>query len=126
MLIVYYSGTSGYTHRFVEKLGLPSTRIPIHKDEQVHVDEPFVLIVPTYAVGRRKVLPQIVQFLNNENNRNHLKGVIGTGNINFGRDYCLSAEVIANKCNVPILYRMELSGFPEDIENVKNILGETL
>ena len=37
------------THRFVEKLGLPATRIPLH--DRIEVDEPYVLVLPTYGGG---------------------------------------------------------------------------
>ena len=38
------------THRFVEKLGLPATRIPLHG--RIEVDTPHVLVLPTYGGGR--------------------------------------------------------------------------
>ena len=124
MIAVYYSGPSEYTHRFMQKVGGRTARIPLHSNESIEVNEPFVLVIPTYGSGNRKVPPQIVQFLNNEDNRKHLKGVIGTGNRNFNAEYCIAANVVAKKCNVPVLYRLELSGLPEDVENVQTILGE--
>lgn len=49
-LIVYFSSRSENTHRFVGKLGLPSSRIPVSpRDGDPTVREPFVLIVPTYS-----------------------------------------------------------------------------
>ncbi|RAF14778.1 class Ib ribonucleoside-diphosphate reductase assembly flavoprotein NrdI, partial [Burkholderia multivorans] len=48
MLVVYYSSSSEYTHRFVGKLDHPSRRLPLlTKDETLLVDEPFVLVTPT-------------------------------------------------------------------------------
>ena len=47
-LVVFFSSVSGNTARFVEKLGLPSRRIPLHSTEEpLIIDEPFVLITPT-------------------------------------------------------------------------------
>ena len=52
-LLVYFSSISGNTARFIEKLGLPARRIPLHStDEPLVVDEPFVLVTPTYGGGR--------------------------------------------------------------------------
>ena len=39
--LVYFSSVSENTHRFVEKLGMPATRIPLHG--RIEVDEPYVL-----------------------------------------------------------------------------------
>ena len=52
MLVVYFSSATRNTERFVEKLDLPSKRIPLHKTEPpLVVDEPYVLICPTYGGG---------------------------------------------------------------------------
>lgn len=120
MLIVYYSGKSENTHRFVNKLGLPSKRIPI--TGECHVTEPYVLIVPSYGGGavRGSVPAQVVKFLNDENNRLNLKAVIGSGNTNFGDMYCYGAKAVSNKCGVPLLYKFELMGTARDVECVKN------
>jgi protein involved in ribonucleotide reduction len=46
--------------------------------------------------------------------------VIAAGNTNFGVDYCLAGKVIATKCQVPVLYRFELLGTPDDVTAVQN------
>ena len=44
MLVVYFSSATENTKRFVEKLGLPSQRIPLRRsDPELTVDEPYVL-----------------------------------------------------------------------------------
>lgn len=101
MLVVYYSSTSEYTHRFVGKLDHPTRRLPLlTKDETLLVDEPFVLVTPTYGAGpnRGAVPKQVIKFLNIESNRRHLVGVIGAGNTNFGAEYCRAAKTVAAKC----------------------------
>ena len=77
MLVVYFSSATENTKRFVEKLGLPSQRIPLRRsDPELTVDEPYVLICPTYGGGAsvsggnsRPVPGQVIRFLNNEGNR---------------------------------------------------------
>ena len=126
--IVYFSSTSENTKRFVDKLDQPAIRIPMLRTEpMVTADSPFVLVTPTYGAGKDSgaVPKQVIQFLNNAGNRTHLVGVIGGGNTNFGRAYCLAADIIAEKCGVPVLYRFEILGTPEDVDNVK-IRLETL
>lgn len=120
--LVYFSSVSGNTHRFIQKLGIPAQRIPLtRKDPELLVTEPYVLVVPTYGGGpETKAVPkQVIKFLNNPHNRSLLRGVIAAGNTNFGEAYGLAGDIIAHKCKVPHLYRVELFGTPEDVENVK-------
>ncbi|URQ60084.1 class Ib ribonucleoside-diphosphate reductase assembly flavoprotein NrdI [Pantoea alhagi] len=120
-MLVYFSSQSENTHRFVTRLGLPSCRIPLDKAQRLQVDRPFILVVPSYGGGsaRGAVPAQVIQFLNDAANRRLLRGVIATGNRNFGAGFCLAGDIIAQKCQVPYLYRFELMGTPDDIANVK-------
>jgi len=123
MLVVYFSSVSENTRRFVEKLDLPNARIPLNKHEEpLIVDEPYVLVCPTYGGGAtmthqnsRPVPSQVIRFLNNEHNRGLIRAVVAGGNSNFGRDFGMAGEVIARKCSVPYVYRFELMGNPEDV-----------
>jgi protein involved in ribonucleotide reduction len=122
MEIVYFSNYSGNTKRFVEKLDTLSTRIPIKWDESdpLVVDRDYVLFVPTYGGGNEgySVPRQVVKFLNIDENRQHLLGVVGLGNTNFGEHYCKAAEIVSAKTGVPLLYRVEIFGTPEDVTAV--------
>lgn len=127
--IVYFSNVSNNTHRFVEKLGVPSHRIPIrwNSDEPFMATGEYVLVVPTYGGGNEgTTIPvQVKKFLNFKANRELLRGVVGMGNTNFGDHYCRAAEMIAAKTGVPLLYRVEIMGTPDDVDQVKERL-ETL
>ena len=126
--IVYFSNVSENTKRFVEKLDSSATRIPIKWDDEspLVVEKEFVLVVPSYGGGAegRTVPKSVVKFLNIEQNRNLLRGVIGTGNTNFGVHYCKAAEIVAVKTGAPLLYRVEITGTPEDIIQVKERLSQ--
>lgn len=124
--LVYYSSPSENTHRFVQRLGLPAHRIPLRpSDPFLHVDEPYVLLVPTYGGGNEggAVPRQVVKFLNDEGNRSLIRGVIAAGNTNFGEAYCIAGDIISTKCRVPYLYRFELLGTAEDVVRVRDGLG---
>ncbi|GAB3064574.1 class Ib ribonucleoside-diphosphate reductase assembly flavoprotein NrdI [Sediminivirga luteola] len=129
MTVVYYSSSSNYTHAFAQKLraaGQHCVRLPLlTKDDTLLMEEPFVLITPTYGAGpRRGAVPkQVIKFLNVPQNRELLCGVIGAGNTNFGETYCQAAHIVAQKCQVPLLYRFELLGLPEDVRNVNEGLN---
>ena len=111
--LVYFSSSSENTQRFIERLGLPAVRIPLNERERIQVDEPYILIVPSYG-----------GFLNDEHSRALLRGVIASGNRNFGEAYGRAGDVIARKCGVPWLYRFELMGTQSDIENVRKGVTE--
>jgi protein involved in ribonucleotide reduction len=125
--VVYFSSVSENTKRFVEKLGLHSVRIPLKTDEAANFtyDKDSVLVVPTYGSGEEKttVPKQVIKFLNNPENRKHIKGVIATGNTNFGESYGLAGDIVSEKFGVPLIQRVELLGTPEDIELVKERLA---
>lgn len=125
--LIYFSSASDNTHRFVSKLPGRSARIPLLTSEDtLRAVSPFVLVLPTYGgtSGKGAVPRQVVKFLNVEGNRRLLRGVIGAGNTNFGDTYCLAADIIAAKCNVPVLYRFELMGTSEDVDRVTQGLEE--
>ena len=137
-LTVYFSSVSENTHRFVQKLGAPMQRIPLFdRDGSFRVDQPYVLISPTYGggkardargpvsrAGRGYVPKQVIRFLNNEDNRSLIRGVIAAGNTNFGEEFCMAGDIISAKCQVPYLYRFELMGTTEDVERVRAGLTE--
>jgi protein involved in ribonucleotide reduction len=122
--LVYFSSVSENTHRFVQKLGVEATRIPLRG--RIQVDEPYVLVLPTYGGGHATpdinaggyVPKQVIAFLNDEHNRSLLRGVIAAGNTNFGAEFCYAGDVVSRKCGVPYLYRFELMGTDEDVEAV--------
>lgn len=121
--LVYFSNVSENTRRFVDKLQGSSTRIPIKwsDSEPLIVEKEYVLFVPTYGGGNdsHTVPKQVVRFLNIKSNRDLLRGVVGLGNTNFGSHYCKAAEMITAKTGVPLLYRVEILGTSDDVEQVK-------
>lgn len=128
--LVYFSSVSENTHRFVQKLGNPATRIPLHG--RIEVDRPYVLVLPTYGGGRAApniedggyVPKQVIAFLNNERNRALIRGVIAAGNNDFGAEFGYAGEVVSRKCGVPYLYRFELMGTDEDVQAVRAGLAD--
>lgn len=124
--LVYYSNVSENTKRFVEKVTDGGVRIPVSPSDarNFSVDSEYVLVVPTYGGGAEgPAIPRPVKvFLNNPANRDLLRGVIGTGNTNFGEHFCKAADMICNKTGVPLIARVEITGTPEDVELVKQRL----
>jgi len=120
--LVYFSSRSENTRRFVEKLGAAALRLPVDAtDEPPRAREPFVLVSPTYGGGGEKgaVPKPVIRFLNDPHNRSLIRGVIAAGNTNFGTGYALAGNIVSAKCAVPYLYRFELLGTDEDVDNVR-------
>ncbi|THU04438.1 class Ib ribonucleoside-diphosphate reductase assembly flavoprotein NrdI [Lampropedia puyangensis] len=122
-MLVYFSSVSENTHRFVQKLDVPAKRIPLKPDEAAQwlVDAPYILVVPSYGGGsiQGAVPKPVIQFLNQEHNRGLIRGVIAAGNTNFGTAYCIAGTIIAQKCQVPLMYKFELLGTPDDVAKVR-------
>lgn len=120
--VVYFSNISENTKRFVDKLGVTAFRIPVLRNEvDLTVARPFVLITPTYGSSDTDsgVPKQVIRFLNDVENRKLLRGVVAAGNTNFGEKYGIAGALVAKKCSVPLLYRFELLGTPQDVLIVK-------
>ncbi|CAM4390567.1 protein NrdI [Paenibacillus macerans] len=110
MLIAYDSKT-GNVKRFIQKLDLPAVQI----DENMTLEEPFVLI--TYTTGFGQVPAKVSAFL--EHNHQRLLGVAASGNRNWGERFALSADLIAQRYHVPVVAKFELSGTKQDAERFK-------
>ncbi|MDD7384528.1 MAG: class Ib ribonucleoside-diphosphate reductase assembly flavoprotein NrdI [Actinomycetaceae bacterium] len=126
--MVFFSSISENTWRFAVKLGFPAVRIPVYerRDPQPLVNEPYVILVPTYGGGNTHgaVPKQAIHFLNIKANRDLCVGVMSSGQKNFGKYYCIAADIIARKCGVRPLYRFELMGTPEDVRRAREGMEE--
>ncbi|MGS9149938.1 class Ib ribonucleoside-diphosphate reductase assembly flavoprotein NrdI, partial [Salmonella enterica subsp. enterica serovar Infantis] len=77
----------------------------LNERERIQVDEPYILVVPSYCCGGMAgaVPRQVIRFLNDEHNRALIRGVIASGNRYFGDAWVCAGDVIAQKCGVPWL-----------------------
>ena len=128
--LIYYSGPTENTHKFVEKLGFPAMRLPANIKSAGGLIFPMdhVLLTPTYErmivrgpkAGTYSYVPQqVTAFYKNEKHREALRGVIGMGNKNFFTDYARAGREVSYNLNVPALCNVELAGTEEDITKVQ-------
>lgn len=126
--IVYFSSFSNNTHRFIQKLDISNSRIPISLDEQLLIERDYILVVPTYGGGGNDVTgavpKQVIKFLNNKINRLHCKGVVASGNTNFGDTFAIAGPIISKKINVPLLFQFELLGTKNDCITLTKIIND--
>lgn len=126
--IVVFSSVSENTLRFANKLNLPFYRIPVHLKEIPTMENPFILLTPTYGGGqvRGSVPKQVVRFFNAaEQNRTLCQGTIVSGNTTFGIGYATAGKIIANKMpNVPLLHIFEVLGTSADVHACRELVFE--
>ena len=121
---VYYSSKTGNTARLLQQAGLQGLRIPRTAEEmQPVIAEPFVLLTPSFgdAQGRGAVPKAVIRFLNAPERRHWLRAVVACGDRNFGVAFAQAGDVIARKCDVPLLLRVEMAGTPTDWERLRHI-----
>ncbi|MFD2308343.1 class Ib ribonucleoside-diphosphate reductase assembly flavoprotein NrdI [Enterococcus termitis] len=119
MKLVYFTVT-GQTRRFIKKLDLPAYEIE-PANPFFEINEPFILIVPTYDEDITEV---INDFLDHKSNHKQLVGVAGGGNRNFADLFIYTAKDIARDYDVPLLFAFEFSGTNEDVESFKKVVNE--
>ncbi|AKX33759.1 ribonucleotide reductase [Spiroplasma litorale] len=126
--VVYFSSISNNTHRFIEKLEIDNSRIPYELENELKISKDYVLITPTYGGGGKDtagaVPKQVIKFLNDENNRKYCRGVVASGNTNFGDSFAIAGPILSKKLNVPLLYQFELLGTSHDVVTLKKILND--
>ena len=119
MKIVYMSMT-GQTRRFVKKLAMDALEInPDNAFQEIF--EPYIVIVPSYD---REVTEVMNDFIETGQNKNFLRGVCGSGNLNFNDLYCFTAKNLATEYQVPLIHCFEFQGNEQDVEFVKEKVNE--
>lgn len=121
---VFYSSKSGNTARLLRNAGLTATRIPpTVEDEMPAVSGPFILVTPSFgdAEGKGAVPKAVIRFLNAPERRQWLRAVVACGDRNFGTAFAQAGDVIARKCQVPLLHRVEMAGTSVDWLRLQHI-----
>lgn len=141
---IYYMSISGNTRAFVTNLQkyaaaqneIDSTNptISLHAiDDNTlpnTIQEDFFVFVPTYLEGGngvdngdQEILTEALrEYIAYEDNAQNCLGIVGSGNKNFNRQYCLTAKQYATQFNSPFLADYELRGTLKDVERIYHIL----
>jgi protein involved in ribonucleotide reduction len=111
--MIVFASRTGNVRYIVDKLNLPSSEIT----EGLVISYPYLLI--TYTDGLGEVPQRVTNFLEDENNQVNLKGIVVTGNVNFGEYFCKAGDLICRNFNVPIIRKIDLRGTQEDINEIR-------
>ena len=108
----------------LKNAGLTGDRIPNAVDAAMpDIDEPFILLTPSFgdAAGKGAVPKPVIRFLNAPERRQWLRAVVACGDRNFGVAFAQAGDVIARKCQVPLLHRVEMAGTDSDWQRLQYI-----
>lgn len=109
--MIVYASRTGNVRYIIDELGLPNIEIT----DDLIVTEPYLIF--TYTDGLGDVPFRVEKFM--KHNHQHCKGVIASGNTNFGHSvFCKSADKISEQYNVPIIRKIELRGFQHDYDAI--------
>ncbi|KAF1300776.1 MULTISPECIES: class Ib ribonucleoside-diphosphate reductase assembly flavoprotein NrdI [Enterococcus] len=143
-LTILYISISGNTRSFAQRLQKyaqehTADEAPVIQLKEIHENSvlaaetaPFFVFVPTYLEGGNgvdngdhEILTESMRdYLAFQENYRYCLGVVGSGNKNFNRQYCLTAKQYAQQFQIPFLADYELRGTNEDLKTIYKVLTE--
>lgn len=81
------------------------------------VSDKYLLI--TYTINKGEMPKMLVDFL--KNNAKGCVGVVGSGNKNWGSNFCKGAYMTSTIVGKPVYHTFELKGSVEDVQKVYDI-----
>lgn len=137
---VYYISLSGNTTSFLKDLDYYFQKeyrkrlkyinvkdlIKDGKSVSFEIREPYFAFLPSYLEGGNGVetgyseilttpLRQLIAY---SKNREYCLGIVGSGNQNFNKQFCLTAYQYAKDFSFPVLDKFELKGTKKDIQRI--------
>ncbi len=118
-MFIYYDSRTGNVQRFIDKI---ANERPLWKyikiSENLKIENPGHLITYTTNIGEIPLISE--NFLEYDDNRNKIKSLSSSGNMNWGKFYAVAADKLSEKYRIPILMKFELSGNHIDVANIIN------
>lgn len=137
---VYYISLSGNTTSFLADLDTYCQKqyqkkvdyvnvkdlVKLGKPLTFDINESYFVFLPTYLEGGNGIKTGDVEILTTplrqvityNKNRDYCLGIIGSGNRNFNKQFCLTAYQYADDFGFTVLDEFELKGTTEDIERI--------
>jgi len=112
-MVIYYDSKTGNVERFINKIRLLTGWNCIKISDSLSIEEEGHLVTYTTKIGC--VSETTLQFL--EQYRHLILSVSSSGNMNWGTNFALAADKIAEKYDIPTLIKFELSGLERDVNN---------
>ncbi|KPN95054.1 class Ib ribonucleoside-diphosphate reductase assembly flavoprotein NrdI [Lysinibacillus sp. ZYM-1] len=110
--MIVYASRTGNVRNVVSKLQAETVEL----SEELQLNKPYLLI--TYTDGLGDIPAKVARFL--EKNRDFCKGVVASGNSNFGHNvFGAAGEKIAATYHVPLVRKLDLRGNQTDYEAIQ-------
>lgn len=112
-MIVVFDSKTGNVRRFCQRLsemGVYSVFLDDYDGQT-----PYILVTFTTKFGQTPETTDRFMALHSE----HCRGVVSSGNRNWGDFYAKAADNISEAFGVPVLHKFELFGMKSDLEKVK-------
>ena len=119
-MFIYYDSKTGNVQRFVDKVKKERPEWNYIKISEDTDENEGHLITFTTKFG--EVPEKTEKFMMRNNNKNYIKSVSSSGNMNWGTLFALAADKISEKYNVPVLMKFELSGTHPQVEYLINYI----
>ena len=115
--MIAFASRTGTVSYIVSKLNLPNIEI---KDGLI-MSEPFLLC--TYTDGLGDVPAVVAAFM--KQNHTYCKGIVVSGNSNFGHHvFGLAGDQLAQQYRIPLVCKLDLRGFAHDYERIAKFYHE--
>lgn len=136
LIRIVYISLSGNTSDFIQRLSsyiqdkfnmqVKSLNVKDLNGEKYDLGSPYVSFLPTYLEGGNGIengyqeilTGKLREFISYHDNASLCYGIVGSGNRNFNKQYCLTAHQYAETFGFPLLDEFELRGSQEDIERI--------
>ncbi|MDT0700326.1 class Ib ribonucleoside-diphosphate reductase assembly flavoprotein NrdI [Staphylococcus chromogenes] len=115
LCICYYT-FSMKTERFINKLN-DVEKVKINRDSLIN--KPYILVTPTYNIGE---IPEEVDIFLNNNHANMI-AVMSSGNRNWGENFAIAGEKIADRYKVDLIGKFEMYGTQNDVDKLINYIN---
>jgi len=118
MIYLYYDSKTGNVERFINKVIQITGWTAVKIQEDMEIKEPGHLV--TYTTNFGKVPAKSESFMDKQDKL--IYSVTSSGNRNWGRNFAIAANKLADNFEIPIAMKFELSGTMEDINQFIDII----
>ncbi len=117
---IYYDSKTGNVDRFAHKLAEKTGWVVQRIAEDLSISHPGHLI--TFTTGIGEVPATTDKFM--QQNYQMIKTVSSSGNRNWGCNFGKAGDQVASRYHLPLLFKFELSGSSQDVQQFINKINE--
>ena len=115
--MIAFASRTGNVSYIVSKLNLPNIEIT----DGLIMSEPFLLC--TYTDGLGEVPAVVATFM--KHNHTYCKGIVVSGNSNFGHHvFGQAGDLLSKQYRIPLVCKLDLRGYANDYERITKFYYE--